>query len=67
MLIRDNNPATMPNLPQGTNSQAAWDPNTISNVVFGAIMVLIGIIAVWQGRRRVITIEGTNWYYLELF
>ena len=59
MFIRNNDTPTMPNLPQSADSQTSWDPSTISNIVFGAIMIFVGIIAVWQGRRRrVIAIEG---------
>jgi hypothetical protein len=59
MFIREVNPALTPNLPQNTTSQTQWDPATISNMVFGSIMVFVGMVAIWQGRRRrVIAVDG---------
>jgi hypothetical protein len=59
MFIREVNPALTPNLPQITTSQTQWDPATISNMVFGSIMVFVGMVAIWQGRRRrVIAVDG---------
>ena len=59
MFIRENNPATMPNLPQDSGTQPNWDPSTISNLVFGVIMGFVGMIAIWQGsRRRMVAIDG---------
>jgi hypothetical protein len=61
MFIRENNPATLPNLPQDSGTQSNWDPSTISNLVFGSIMVFVGMIAIWQGRhRRVVAMDGTE-------
>jgi hypothetical protein len=48
-LVSD--PATTPNIPQVNGSSDAWDPATISNVVFSAVMVFIGIVAIWQAHR----------------
>lgn len=48
-LVSD--PATAPNIPQVNGSSDAWDPVTISNVVFSAVMVFIGIVAIWQAHR----------------
>jgi hypothetical protein len=46
-----NDPATTPNIPQADTASNTWDPSTISNVIFSAIMVFIGIIAIWQAHR----------------
>jgi hypothetical protein len=58
-----NDPATTPNLPQGNSSSDTWNPVTISNVIFSAIMVFIGIIAIWQAHRanRNHVLDG-KWY-----
>jgi hypothetical protein len=59
MFIREVNPALTPNLPQSASSPTPWDPTTISNMVFGSIMVFVGMVAIWQGRRRrVIAVDG---------
>src|SRR5436190_24211352 len=34
-----------------SNGSNGWDPSTISQVVFSAIMVFIGLVAIWQARR----------------
>ncbi len=60
MYIREGSASKPPNLPQNAATQTSWDPSTISNIVFGIIMVFVGIVAVWQGRhRRVVALDGT--------
>jgi prolipoprotein diacylglyceryltransferase len=44
-------PTTTPTLPQADTASNTWDPSTISNLVFSAIMVFIGIIAIWQAHK----------------
>jgi hypothetical protein len=51
IMALPHDPATTPNLPQVDASSNTWDPSTISNVIFSAIMVFIGIIAIWQAHR----------------
>jgi hypothetical protein len=61
MYIRESSASTLPNLPQNNDPQTSWDPSTISNIVFGIIMVFVGIVAIWQGRhRRVVALDGTE-------
>jgi len=62
MYIRESSESTLPNLPQSNGPQTSWDPSTISNIVFGIIMVFVGIVAIWQGRhRQVVALDGTEW------
>jgi hypothetical protein len=61
MYIRESSASTLPNLPQNSGPQTSWDPSTISNIVFGIIMVFVGIVAIWQGRHRpVVALDGTE-------
>jgi hypothetical protein len=50
-MVLPNDPTTMPDLPQPPIGSNTWDPITISNIIFSAIMVFIGIIAIWQAHR----------------
>jgi hypothetical protein len=64
MFIRESGVTTTPNQPQTSGTQAGWDPSTISNIVFGICMVFVGIVALWQGRRRrVVVIDGRDSSY----
>jgi hypothetical protein len=61
MYIREGSANTLPNLQQNAGSPSSWDPSTISNIVFGIIMVFVGITAIWQGRhRRVVALDGMD-------
>jgi hypothetical protein len=60
MYTREGLASTMPNPPQNTESSSSWDPSTIANIIFGIIMVFVGIVAIWQGRhRRIVALDGT--------
>jgi hypothetical protein len=50
-MVSPYDPATVPNLPQPNATPSTWDPTTISNIIFSAIMVFIGIIAIWQAHQ----------------
>lgn len=61
MYIREGLASTLPNLPQNTGSSSSWDPSAIANIIFGIIMVFVGIVAIWQGRhRRIVALDGTQ-------
>jgi hypothetical protein len=45
------NPTATPNIPQADTASNTWDPSTISNLIFSAIMVFIGIVAIWQAHK----------------
>ena len=41
-------------------SQSSWTPEAIAGIVFGILMFLLGVIAVWQTRnQKLILIGGT--------
>jgi len=44
-------PTTTLNFPQADTASNTWDPSTISNLIFSAIMVFIGIVAIWQAHK----------------
>jgi hypothetical protein len=59
MSASENRLAAIQNLPPNPPSQAQWDPSTIANIIFGIVMVFVGMVAIWQGRhRRVVAIDG---------
>jgi hypothetical protein len=60
MYIREGLASALPNPPQNTGSSSSWDLSTIANIIFGIIMVFVGIVAIWQGRhRRIVALDGT--------
>ena len=43
------------------NSQSSWTPEAIAGIVFGVLMFLLGMIAVWQTRnRKLVFVRGMN-------
>ena len=48
-IARPIDPTTMRNnILSNNNASNVWDPSTISNIALSAIMVFIGLIAIWQ-------------------
>ena len=41
-------------------SQSSWTPEAISGIVFGILMFLLGVIAVWQTRHQKLIVIGGN-------
>ena len=43
------------------STQSSWTPEAIAGIVFGVLMFLLGIIAVWQTHnRKLIFVRGVN-------
>ena len=34
------------------NTNAQWGPDAIGTIVFGVLMLVLGVVAVWQSKRR---------------
>ena len=45
-------PTTPPPPSHRPNVQSQWGPDAIATIVFGILMFLIALIALWQGRQR---------------
>lgn len=42
----------MPATPFQTGNQSQWGPDSIGTVVFGVIMCILAVVALWQGRHN---------------
>ena len=41
----------MPATPFQAGNQTQWGPDSIGTIVFGVIMSILGVVALWQGRQ----------------
>ena len=44
------------------SGQSSWTPGTIASIVFGILMFLLGVIALWQNRNRKMMFVGGNYH-----
>ena len=42
----------MPATPFQAGNQTQWGPDSIGTIVFGVIMCILGLLALWQGRQN---------------
>ena len=49
------------------STQSSWTPEAIASIVFGVLMFLIGLIAVWQTQnRKLVFVRGMHRFSLSL-
>ena len=46
------------------NNQPSWTPTAISGIVFGVLMFLLGVAALWQTRDQKLIFVGGNNFFL---
>jgi len=52
--------------PLPPNNPSQWGPESIGTLAFGVLMLVIGLIALWQGRQRILRQQQGNSYAIRL-
>lgn len=65
--ISNSPPAPQAPAIQFGNNQNQWGPDSIGTLVFGFIMFFLGIVALWQGRLRILRRDEGTLGFAHLF